>query len=324
MHEYILRLAGDGLVSLDDLLGFDAGQLHRTYLLLTAGERALSAANAELRGRLAQLESAGRVLQQRTESLISLQEVAQTLISPLALDDLARRISRQVNVLCGADRSILYVMRPDAHAEVLAVNGWDPALVGLRLAPMGVFGGDVRRASPGEEDGGPASFDGYPPGVPARHPDVEGAELRAGLRVPLIAQNEVVGLMIVQSTRKLQFAPGEAALLQAFANQAAMAIQRAGLIEALRAKIAELEAAQAELIAKERLEPSWSWRARCSRACCRTSSPRCRATPARRAASRPGGWAATSTISSCSTRGISAWPSPTCRTRAWRPPCLWR
>ncbi|MBN1933772.1 MAG: PP2C family protein-serine/threonine phosphatase, partial [Anaerolineae bacterium] len=43
-------------------------------------------------------------------------------------------------------------------------------------------------------------------------------------------------------------------LLQTFANQAALAIQRAGLFEDLRAKIAQLEAAQVELAQKERME----------------------------------------------------------------------
>jgi sigma-B regulation protein RsbU (phosphoserine phosphatase) len=44
------------------------------------------------------------------------------------------------------------------------------------------------------------------------------------------------------------------ALLQTFANQAAVAIQRADLIDELRAKILQLEAAQAELVQKERME----------------------------------------------------------------------
>jgi serine phosphatase RsbU (regulator of sigma subunit) len=60
--------------------------------------------------------------------------------------------------------------------------------------------------------------------------------------------------MIVHSTLKSGFTPGEVALLQAFANQAALAMQRAGLDEQLRAKISQLEAAQVELAKKERLE----------------------------------------------------------------------
>jgi sigma-B regulation protein RsbU (phosphoserine phosphatase) len=60
--------------------------------------------------------------------------------------------------------------------------------------------------------------------------------------------------MVIHATQKRAFTPGETSLLQTFANQAALAIQRAGLIEELQAKIAQLEAAQAELLIKERLE----------------------------------------------------------------------
>ena len=53
-----------------------------------------------------------------------------------------------------------------------------------------------------------------------------GQAIRAALRYQ-------VGLMIVHSTQKHAFIPGEIALLQTFANHAAVAIQRAGLIQEL-------------------------------------------------------------------------------------------
>jgi serine phosphatase RsbU (regulator of sigma subunit) len=99
----------------------------------------------------------------------------------------------------------------------------------------------------------PEPFNHLPPGISISK-DVRYAGLRAGLYVPLIAQDRRVGAMIVHSAQKSSFAPGEVALLQTFANQAALAIQRAGLIEQLRAKITQLEAAQAELARKERME----------------------------------------------------------------------
>jgi phosphoserine phosphatase RsbU/P len=84
--------------------------------------------------------------------------------------------------------------------------------------------------------------------------DVEGIRLRAGLRVPLVAQQEIIGLLIFHSTTKPRFAPREVALLRALANQSALAIQRASLIESLRDKIDRLEAAQAVIAQKERLD----------------------------------------------------------------------
>ncbi len=60
--------------------------------------------------------------------------------------------------------------------------------------------------------------------------------------------------MIVHTTKKPGFTPGEEALLTTLANQAAVAIQRARLIDQLRVKITQLEHAQAELVKKERLD----------------------------------------------------------------------
>ncbi|MFN2229324.1 MAG: PP2C family protein-serine/threonine phosphatase, partial [Anaerolineae bacterium] len=104
---------------------------------------------------------------------------------------------------------------------------------------------------PDQQSGEPVLYTAPPPGVGGR---VEPGLLRTGLRVPLVAQGEQVGLMIVHATRKDGFTPGEVALLQTFATQSALSIQRAGLIDQLRVKIAQLEAAQAELVQKERLE----------------------------------------------------------------------
>jgi len=246
LEEYILRLAALGHLPLDDLIGLETDQVRRTYSLLTAREQTLADASAALQRKLAELEAANRVLQHRTEALISLQDISQSLITTASLDDLAARVCRRARDLCGAERAILYFLHSPERAEVLAVGGWDPALVHQQLDAALVSGADV-----GAE---PTPFIQWPPGVRPSPPGAGGAPLRAGLRVPLIAQQEQVGLMIVHTTRKSRFAPGEVAMLQAFANQAALAIQRAGLIEQLRAKIAQLEAAQAELAKKERME----------------------------------------------------------------------
>jgi serine phosphatase RsbU (regulator of sigma subunit) len=252
VEEYALQLAGRGEVAIDDIQRLDAEQLRRTYLLLSASEHTLATTNAELQRRLTELQVAHRLLQQRTESVMSLQEIAHTLITSTELNDLSKRISRFGHDLCGADKSILYVFQPDGSAEILSVNGWDPTYLHQKLEGMAVLGSATRaKRSPGGE---PTPYSGYPPGIPARPADLAGEALRAGLRVPLIAQNEVVGLMIVHSTRKPQFTAGEISLLQTFANQAALAIQRTGLVEALRHKIEQLTAAQAELVQKERLE----------------------------------------------------------------------
>ncbi len=231
LEEYMLHLAALGYFSLDDLLRLEADQFRHTYNLLTASENALADANAALARKLVELEAANRVLQQRTEALISLQGIGQALATSTDLEHLATRVCRRARDMCGADRAILYLLHSDDKAKVLAVGGWNPALLRQQV-DAALVGGDT-----GTE---PKPFAGRPPGVPSHLPDDEDVTLRAGLYVPLVAQRERVGTMIVHSTQKARFTPGEAALLQALANQAALAIQRAGLIE--------------ELVKKERME----------------------------------------------------------------------
>ena len=245
MAGYALELAALGHLALDDVLHFDAEQMRRTYDLFAASEQALVDANAELERKLVELEVANRVMEQRTRALVSFQEMGQALIGSNDLEDLADRVCRSACDLCGADRAILYYRQPDGRARVLAVGGWEPALLHMELDADAVFAAQGHTPQP---------FNRWPPGIPPRPPDVEGAALRAGLAVPLVADDRQAGLMIVHSTRRNRFEPGEVALLQTFAHQAALAIQRAGLIVDLRAKIAELEAAQAELAQKERME----------------------------------------------------------------------
>jgi len=234
LEEYVLRLALMGLLSVDDVLWLERDQLRRTYSLLVANEGALREANRLLERKLAELEAANRVLEQRTGALISLQEVGQALIASTELDNLAVRVCRHVCDLCGADRAILYFLRSPDTAEVLAADGWDPSRLPRLVAADQVFEAGANAEIE------PVPFNRWPPGIPPRSPDVEGVALRAGLRVALIAQEMPVGAMIVHSTQKTGFAPGEVALLQTFAQQAALAIQRAGLI--------------AELVKKERME----------------------------------------------------------------------
>jgi serine phosphatase RsbU (regulator of sigma subunit) len=248
LETYALYLAQAGNLALPDLLELETDRLRRTVRLFTAGEHALRDSNISLQRRLVELEAAHRVLQGRTQALVSLEAIAQALLSPMTAGELASQVCRYARELCGADRAILYCFCEPGAADMLAVSGWDPARV-----PDEIDASYLLDATAGAGDRA-ERFDDWPPGIAPRHADVEGAVLRAGLRVPLIAQGEPVGAMIVHTTTRTGFSPGEVALLQALAGQAALAIQRTRLIEQLQAKISELEAAQRELVEKERME----------------------------------------------------------------------
>jgi serine phosphatase RsbU (regulator of sigma subunit)/uncharacterized protein YigA (DUF484 family) len=243
LEQYILQLAAAGLLSLPDVLRLEADQLHRTYSLLNASERALGEANAALERKLAELEAANRVLQQRTEALISLQDLGQALIAADDLKELSYRVCRHICELCGADRAVLYYLRPEEVAEALAISGWGRDEVAGQVLKADIWGLDAR------PDPGPYAFDRPPPGAESKQ-----GELRTGLAVPLVAQGSLVGAIVIHSTSKGLFLPGETALLQTYAYQAALAIQRAGLVDSLREHILQLQAAQEELVKKERME----------------------------------------------------------------------
>lgn len=244
IETYIYELVRSGYLPVDDLLDFEAAQLRRTFDLFQKMERALIEKKSSLESRLVQLEAAHKVLQKRTEALITLQTISQGMIASGDLGELARHICRYACQLCDADRAILYSLGQDGNAEVLAVFGWDPALVRRRLDMDAILDAQV-----GPE---PIPFDRLPPGISPAFADQR--PLGAGLAVSLYIQHEWVGLMILHAEGKNRFLPGEVALLQTFANQAALAIQRAGLVEQLRARLDQLEAAQAELARRERLE----------------------------------------------------------------------
>jgi len=251
----MLQLVVAGYLPLVDLLHLEAGDLRRAYTLLRQREEALSHSNQELQAKLVELEAANRVLRHRTEALISLQEVSQALIAGDDLRNLALRITRHTAALCGADRAVLYVLQDEETAAVLASHGWDPTRV-PQTVPSALLELPRDPQAMGAVQGGgvPVPYDDWPPGIEPRAADVEGVYLYAGLRLPLLAQERAVGLLVVHATRHHSFAPGDVSLLHSFANQAALALQRAGLIEDLRAKIAALEAAQAGLAQKERME----------------------------------------------------------------------
>lgn len=246
VQQYALHLAARGTLPLEDSLQYETFQLKRAFNLLTTVERAQTETKTTLERKLLELQTANHVLEQRSQELISLENVGKTLLSSTDMHALATVVCQKALELCGANRAILYFLRADQKAEVLASGGWDAT----RILPT-LSAAEVLEANPTRE---PVLYHRWPPGIPPRHPDLEGALLRAGVAVPLLAQDEQVGIMIVHSTRKNKFAPGEVALLQSFANHAALAIQRAGLVEQLRAKIAALETAQAALAVKERLE----------------------------------------------------------------------
>ena len=243
MEAYAWMLAQRGQLALSDALNFETDQVRRAHTLLMAGERRAAETAAALERTTAQLVTANNLLKQRTREIVSLEGIGQALLTWNDLSELGARVVRVAVELCKADRGALYYLRSTEWAQVLAAHGWREAEVGLGLARNVVYEGLSEREA--------APFLGPPPGIPV---PADAPPLRAGLAVPLVAHGLPAGLMLIQSTRRNQFAPGEAALLQTLAGYAAIAMQRAGLVEQLQLKIEALEEAQEGIAQKERLE----------------------------------------------------------------------
>lgn len=246
MEACLWRLVQRGMIPLRDLLDFNQEIMVHLYNRSRASENALREMQGMLERTRSELEAVNRVLEHRNQALFSFQDIGYALIRSNDLYDLAGRVCRRAIELCRANRAILYYLRSSDQVEVAAVTGWESIHLHQHLAAQEVF--PPRRSDVLQP------FKGLPPGVQVEEKEAPRPQSDySGLYVPLVAQDERVGAMIIQSSGKTQFNPGDVAMLQAFANQAALALQRAGLVEDLRIKIAELERAQAGLAEKERM-----------------------------------------------------------------------
>jgi serine phosphatase RsbU (regulator of sigma subunit) len=243
------NLVQTGNLAVEDLIYFREDQQQRLFHQLSSTEGILLESIASLARTRSELQAASRVLNRRNQALFSFQDIGYALIRSDDLYDLAQRICRHAQEISEADRVMLYILYSGDQAEIAASIGWDGVVIHSRL--------DTRRAFDPFRETSMISYRGLPPGVPAPKP-LQGEKYddflpKGGVFVALQSQEERVGVMIVQSMSKKQFPPGETAMLQTFANQAALALQRAALVADLRSKIAQLEAAQVELAEKERM-----------------------------------------------------------------------
>jgi serine phosphatase RsbU (regulator of sigma subunit) len=244
---YAHELARTEFLAHADSHELDAAQLYHTFQILSSGQEQMNEAARSLRAQVTEMELGRRALEQQYRTSIALQDVGHKLLVLDTVQELAAYIARRAHELCGADRAVLYLLQGDGSAEIASLHGWDARWLSVQIPFQELFRGHAL-------DGQSGVFAGYPPGIPKRVADVEGTYVRAGLLVQLIAQREVVGAMLFQSTIRKTFEARDIALLNALANAGAAAIQRADLIKTLRDKIEQLEAAQIEIAKKERLE----------------------------------------------------------------------
>ncbi|MBI4635017.1 MAG: GAF domain-containing protein [Candidatus Rokubacteria bacterium] len=180
----------------------------------------------------------------------ALAEAARRLAASLDLDEVAERLVDVLRELFDAHASALYRLREDDGAIVSVALG-GPAREHLpqnHVLPRGA--GVVARAV--EERRPVWSRDVLEDPEVSFPPELRELVARSGnravLAVPLIVKGEVVGALAIALATARDFTRHEVALLQAFADQSALALENARLYAAARDSVERLRQTQAQLV----------------------------------------------------------------------------
>jgi len=186
----------------------------------------------------------GDALRQRNRELGLLNRASQVLTSTLDLDRVLRTVLEEVRRLLGVTACSVWLV--EDTQELVCQQATGPAsetVCGWRLAPGEGIAGWV--ADSGE------SLIVADARVDAHHfTGVEqriGMELRSILTVPLRVKRGVIGVIQVLDTDVSRFDSADLTLLESLAAPAAIAVDNARLVEALRQRTVELLARNEEL-----------------------------------------------------------------------------
>ena len=215
-----------------------------------ADQAALALANARLYA-----ESA-----QRRAEAEELARLARTLTESLDVSEVAQRTVDSVVPLFHAHASIVRLLQPDGSLTTLARGGRMPEqLAAGHVLPPG-FGIMGRAVAEGRAVMTP---DALADGATRMSDDLAQALHAAGivavLAVPMRAKGVIIGALGVADMRGRVFTDAEAALLQAFADQATLALENARLFSGERSRrqhlaaLAEMERELAAVLDAERL-----------------------------------------------------------------------
>ncbi|MGY3336455.1 GAF domain-containing protein [Streptomyces filamentosus] len=232
----------------------------------------------DLAGALHAERAADRARSARSDaSLAVLTDTARDLTLSYDLDGLLRIVARRARLLLGMDMAYVTLRGPRGTSYIRVTEGsrtggdtgatTRPGLgAGLRVGTGNCIGGLVQRtgepvwtpdypadprftADPDPTDPAPAGPDPTDPAPevgPAADPDpgteaVRAEGLRAVLGVPLRSGDSVIGALFGADRRVRSYTPQEIALLGALADLAALAVEKAGLLDRTRAELLELE-----------------------------------------------------------------------------------
>jgi GAF domain-containing protein len=186
--------------------------------------------------------------QRERREATALAETARSLALSLDLDEVGERIAEAVIPVLSAHSSSLYRIGADGELAAVARGGVGRESFDRRLAwpkGVGVAARCVDARRPVWTRDLMADDIDMPP---ALRQAVLTIGSRAVLAAPLNVKSQVVGALVVAYAEPRDFEDREVALLQAFADQAALALENAQLYASARDNLVRLRDAQAQLV----------------------------------------------------------------------------
>lgn len=194
----------------------------------------------ELRARLV-------ATRQHVDELTVLNDLARRLASLHDPEDVLQEVARQARRLLAVDLAYIMLLRDGAHLRIEVVDGsMGSRLRGIELAPGRGLGGRVLLT------GQPLWSECYLeddlfPHMPSADEAAVSEQLAGLLAVPLIVEDETIGVLLAADRHARAFVPHEVQLLASLAAHAAVAIRNATLFERSAKAAAELRAANDRL-----------------------------------------------------------------------------
>lgn len=238
--------AADGVLAVLELLAGEAPQsaydalLDEAHGAGTDPDRLAGLTRAVALARSVRASASRR--KQREAALTALVDTAHDLTSPYDIDGLLRLITRRARRLLGFDMAWLSLSRPDGSAYVRTSEGETTALnIGLELRTGSGLGSiaQQRRSPVWSADYLNDDTIAHAPGIDAV---VRAESLHAIIAVPLRRGDSTLGALYGADRRVRRFTPDEIGLLLSLADLAAVALEKARLLEQTRDEVTELAA----------------------------------------------------------------------------------
>jgi signal transduction histidine kinase/CheY-like chemotaxis protein len=233
LSQRIAVKTGDELEALADQFNAMAGQLQESYAGL----------EKKVEERTHELETRSRELAQSVGELRALGEVTQAVNSTLDLATVLSTIVAKAVELSGTEAGSIYVVDPTTQAlQLRASHGMSEELIaelnrqGIDLSEKTIADAAARRApvqTPDLKDASPSPVLNI----------LLRAGYRAGLIVPLLGPESLIGMLVVRRKAPGEFPQHTVDLLQTFAAQSVLAIQNANLFTEVEEKSRQLEMA---------------------------------------------------------------------------------